>query len=149
MTAAKDKGTGWERDLSRSLRAFFVGRFGLAPFRPVQEGHTDVGDLHGLGPYVAQAKAWSSWEAAIREGLDGAERQRKAAGRAYGVAFVKRVRRSVGDGYAVQTVATWARVLVRLLRAEALLEEHAPDAYAIHVQETAADLERPFPRPTA
>lgn len=146
MSAAKAKGTKWETDLVRSLSAFFGGRYGLAPRRVAQEGFQDTGDIHGIEPFIGQAKAWKSWEAAIREGLDGAEAQRTRAGAAYGVALVKRARRSIGDGYAVMTVATFARLLVRLRRAEALLAEHAQEALASHVEETAKDLAGTFPR---
>jgi hypothetical protein len=146
VTAAKAKGTRWETALVRALSAFFAGLFGLAPRRVAQEGFTDSGDLHGISPFIAQAKDWKSWEAAIREGLDGAERQKGHAGEPYGVAFVKRARRSVGEGYAVMTVATWARVLLRLRRAEALLHLARPEQYAEHVRLTAEEATADFPR---
>lgn len=139
MSAAKQKGTAWETALVRFLGDAFGGRFGLAPRRVAQEGYNDSGDIHGISPFVAQAKAYKSWEDAIRLGLDGVEKQKLHAGEPYGVAFVKRVRRSVGQGYAVMTVATWARLLLRLRRAEALLEQHCPDVWAVHSAGTAAD----------
>lgn len=83
----------------------------------------------------------------MRVGLDGAEKQRVVAGRDYGVAFVKRARKGVGEGYAVTTVATWLRVLLRLRRAEELLWEADEERYERHVAATAADLERPVTRP--
>lgn len=141
MSANKAKGTKWETDLVRSLGAFFGGRFGLAPRRVAQEGFKDTGDLHGLDPFIGQAKNWKSWEDAIREGLDGAQKQKDHAGAEYGVALVKRVRRGVGDGYAVMTVGTFARLLLRLRRAEALLDA---DALARHRQATAEDHVRTF-----
>lgn len=140
MSAATRKGTAYETLCVRALR-----RFGIGAYRPAQAGFRDVGDLHGLDPWVGQNKNWSSWEAAIREGLDGAETQRVNARQMYGVAFVKRVRRSVGESYAVQTFATWARVYVRLRRAEALLAQHAPAAHAEHMRQTAVELAAPFP----
>lgn len=143
MSANKAKGTAWESALVKTLGSFFGGRFGLEPRRVAQEGFQDTGDLHGLDPFIGQAKNWKSWEAAIREGLDGAEKQKVHAGRDYGVALVKRARRGVGEGYAVMTVATFARLLVRLRRAEALLQE--PEL-GIHREATAEDLARTFPR---
>ncbi|MDG4801741.1 hypothetical protein [Micromonospora sp. WMMD980] len=140
MSANKAKGTAFETLCVRALNAV-----GIAAYRPAQAGAKDTGDLHGLSPWVGQNKAYKSWEEAIRLGLDGAEKQRVNARESYGVAFVKRVRRSVGDAYAVQTFATWARVCVRLRRAEALLASHAPEAYARHVELTADELARPFP----
>ncbi|MEV1157753.1 hypothetical protein AB0J27_20375 [Micromonospora chokoriensis] len=147
MTAAKRKGTAFETLLVRALGAFFRLRYGLKPYRPAQAGQ-DVGDLNGISPWVGQAKAFKSWEDAMRLGLDGAERQKVAAGEAYGVAFVKRPRRSVGQAYAVMTVETWARVTARMLRAEELLSRSTTGAYAMHVAETAADLATEFPRGT-
>ncbi|MCZ9884619.1 hypothetical protein [Arthrobacter sp. B2a2-09] len=147
MSAAKQKGTKWETDLVRSLGGFFEGRYGLAPRRVAQEGFLDSGDIHGISPFVAQAKNYKSWEEAIRLGLDGAEKQKGRAGESYGVAFVKRVRRSVGDGYAVMTVATFARLLLRLRRAEALLALHARDeVQSVHERESAEDERREYPR---
>ncbi|OZV74748.1 hypothetical protein CA850_29665 [Micromonospora echinospora] len=141
MSAAKAKGTRWETALVRFFRAATV-----RAFRPAQEGFRDTGDLHGLDPFTGQAKDWTSWQAAIREGLDGAERQRVNAGQNYGVAFVKRARASTGRGYAVMTVATFARVLLRLRRAEALLAELAgpSDVFAEHCAQTARELTADF-----
>ncbi|GAA2843977.1 hypothetical protein Acy02nite_68630 [Actinoplanes cyaneus] len=134
----KAKGTRWETALVR-----FLGAATLRAYRPAQEGHKDTGDLHGLSPFIGQAKDWKSWESAIREGLDGAERQKTHAREDYGVAFVKRVRRPTGAGYAVMTIATFARLLVRLRRAERILAEVAPGRYALHrlaiADELAAD----------
>lgn len=148
MTTAKAKGTRWETDLVRALGAFFGGRHGLAPRRVAQEGFADSGDLHGISPFVAQAKNYRSWEDAMRLGLDGAEKQKGHAGEPYGVAFVKRPRRSVGDGYAVMTVATWARLVLRLRRAEELLDDHAPEAVKeAHQRQAAEEALAPVPRP--
>jgi len=135
----KAKGTRHESTVTRALRAF-----GLQVIKPRQEGRRDIGDMH-LSPFVLQAKDWTSWQDAIREGLDGAEVQVKNAGEQYGVAVVKRARRKVGEAYAVMTLATFARVVRRLLRAEALLAETRPEAYRMHAEETAAELAEPFP----
>lgn len=113
MSAAKSKGTKWETDLVK-----YLSGYGFPARRVAQEGFNDSGDIHGLSPFIGQAKNWKSWEAAIREGLDGAERQKVNAGEPYGVAFVKRARKGTGDGYAVMTVQTFADLLRRLHRAE-------------------------------
>lgn len=141
MGANKAKGTRWETALVRTLAAFFRERFGLAPRRVAQEGFADTGDIHGIDPFVAQCKDWKSWQDAIREGLDGANKQCKRAGLAYGVAFVKRARRSTGQGYAVMSVATFARLLLRLRRAEALLAATAPESAEWHAEETIKELD--------
>ncbi|MGC5319333.1 hypothetical protein ACPXB5_11405 [Micromonospora arida] len=143
MTAAKRKGTAFETLLVRALTAF-----GIKAYRPAQAGRTDVGDLHGLSPFIGQCKAYKSWEEAIRLGLDGAEKQRVHAGEAYGVAFVKRVRRSVGEAYAVTTVATFARLLIRLRRAEEALAAVAPDTAKALALWAADELAQEFPRGT-
>ncbi|WGH21389.1 holliday junction resolvase [Arthrobacter phage Emotion] len=146
MATNKAKGTAWETSLVRSLGAFFRGASGLEPRRVAQEGFLDTGDIHGIDPFIAQAKNYKSWETAIREGLDGAEVQRVRAKRDYGVAFVKRARRSTGDGYAVMTVATWARLLLRLRRAEDLLGQADPALLAYHREATGLDNDAAFPK---
>lgn len=142
---AKQRGTRFETAIVRALGAFWRGRFGLKPYRPAQAGK-DVGDVNGVSPFVLQAKDYRSWQDAIREGLDGAERQKTNAGEVYGVAVVKRARRPIGDAYTVMTFATWARLVVRLRRAEHYLSTVAPASLAAHAEETAADLDEEFPR---
>ncbi|QIG58512.1 RusA-like Holliday junction resolvase [Arthrobacter phage DrSierra] len=146
MSAAKSKGTAFETLIVKALAAFFGGRFGLAPRRVAQEGFNDSGDIHGVSPFIIQAKAYKSWEDAIRLGLDGAEKQKSHAGEPYGVAFVKRPRRSIGDAYAVMTVATFARLLLRLRSAEEGLKLSDPDAYEVHAARALEDSELPFPK---
>lgn len=146
MSTNKQRGTAWETALVRVLSAFFNSRHGLEPRRVAQEGFKDTGDLHGLDPFIAQAKNWKSWEAAIREGLDGAEKQKIHAKRDFGVAFVKRARRSVGDGYAVMTVETFARLLLRLNRAESLIDANAGPDSARYWAAYEADRVTPFPK---
>lgn len=136
MSANKAKGTAYETALVRLFRAA-----GIRAYRPAQEGFRDTGDLHGLDPFTGQAKNWRDWQSAIREGLDGAETQRVNARQDYGVAFVKRARASTGRGYAVVTVATFVRLLLRLRRAEALLSDVQ---LARHRAGTAEDLAKDF-----
>jgi len=144
--AAKQKGTAYETALVRSLSGFFAGRHGLEPRRVAQSGRLDTGDLHGLSPFIGQAKAYRDIVAGLREGLDGAEAQKVRAGEPYGVAFVKRPRKSTGQGYAVLTVETWARLLLRLRRAEAALERHAPaTVWAEHSALSAQEAATPLP----
>jgi hypothetical protein len=140
---SKIRGTKWETALVRALGTFFDLRYGLAPRRVAQEGFADSGDLHGISPFIGQAKDWKSWEAAIREGLDGAQKQKANAGEPYGVAFVKRVRKPVGGGYAVMTIDDFARVLVRLRRAEAALARLSPETALEHARETVGEAMSP------
>lgn len=138
---AKAKGTAWESALVKSLSAIFGGRYGLEPRRVAQTGMLDTGDLHGLSPVVGQAKNYRNLADGLREGVDGVQLQARRAGEPFGVAFVKRVRKPTELGYAVTTVATFAAILLRLRRAETLLRENAPDAWATHVEESAQDVE--------
>ncbi|QNO12696.1 Holliday junction resolvase [Arthrobacter phage Snek] len=145
MSAAKSKGTAFETLIVRALTSFFGGRFGLAPRRVAQEGFNDSGDIHGVSPFIIQAKAYKSWEEAIRLGLDGAEKQKSHAGEPFGVAFVKRPRRSIGDAYAVMTVATFARLLLRLRSAEHYLRRSDRTAWESHASGLPSEQE-PFPK---
>lgn len=140
----KAKGTRWETAIVTALEAFFARRNGLKPYRPAQAGRNDTGDVHGVSPFVLQAKDdkshdFSGW----LDGPKGVTVQAYNAGEAYGAVIVKRVRRPVGAAYAVLRLDTLARLIVRLRRAEALLEAHAPDAYARHATETATDAVTP------
>lgn len=130
MSAATQKGTRWETALVRAL-----GAVGISAYRPRAQGAKDVGDLHGLSPFVGQAKDWRDWASAMREGLDGAEKQVVHAGESYGVAFVKRVRRPAEEGYAVMTVRTFSLVLNRLRNAEQLLGVADSTTYQEHMSE--------------
>lgn len=142
----KVAGTRWESAIRDTMRAFFGDRYGLRPFKPHHEGHEDVGDLHGFGPFVVQAKAYRSIVDGIREGLDGAERQKRPAGLAYGVAIVKRPRKSVGQGLAVMSVETFARVCIRLAQAEQAVSLFAPAELLPELdRRLAEDLATPYP----
>lgn len=118
MSAAKRKGTAWETALVRYFADRFAGRFGLVPRRVAQSGQLDTGDIHGISPFVGQAKNYRSVVDGLREGLEGVEIQKVRAGEPYGVALVKRPGKSVDRGYAVMTVETFAGVLLRLREAE-------------------------------
>lgn len=132
--ANKAKGTRWESALRDYLRDA-----GIDAYRPAQEGRADVGDLHGVDPFIGQAKDWRDLAAALREGVDGAQIQARNAGRAYGVAFVKRARAATGRGYAVMTVDTFVRVLRRLRDAEDALAWHSPARYGEHIRRHGTD----------
>lgn len=127
VNASKAKGTRWEVAVVRCLRSH-----GIPARRHVQEAVQDAGDLHGLSPFVGQAKDYADTVTALRLGVNGAERQAVVAGEPYGVAFIKRARASAGSAYAVMTLDTFARVWRRLESAESLLAAADPDAYAAH-----------------
>lgn len=124
------KGARWERAITLFLREWLGER---AVIKPRQEGYIDKGDIH-VSPFVIQAKdeAAHNFSGYVRD----AEKQAEAAGEEYGVAVVKR--RTVGPGlaYAVMTLATFRRVVVRLRRAEELLARYCPEVFhEIHLKE--------------
>lgn len=126
MSAAKRKGTAFESAIRDALNSF-ASRVGvpLKVYRPAQEGFRDTGDLHGVSPFVIQAKSWRDLTSALREGVDGAVAQARNAHEPLGVAVVKRPRRPIGDAYAVMRLEDYARVLIRLREAEDRLDDDA------------------------
>ena len=106
MSANKRKGTAWEV----AVRDYLKG-YGFNVYRPAQEGFRDTGDLHGLPLFTVQCKDWRDVTGAIREGLDGVQKQREHNGTPYGVVVVKRARKGVGESYAVLRLADFATLL--------------------------------------
>lgn len=144
MSAAKAKGTSFESLIVGALNLFARGR--LKAYRPAQTGFRDVGDVHGLSPFIIQAKAYKDLTTALREGVNGAVIQAQHAGEDYGVAVIKRPRGAIGDAYAVMRFEDFARVLLRLRRAEAELGKYAPGGErAIYGGQIDDDIAAPFP----
>ena len=117
------KGARFEKTVLDFLRDLF-GRHRV--IRPHQEGFVDVGDLH-LEPFALQLKdetrhTFSSY-------VDDAEKQALAAEMPFGAAIVKRRKLGTGRAYVVMSLNTFARLVERLHRAEALLARHAPEIY--------------------
>lgn len=106
---AKAKGTSWES----AIRDFLVER-GIPAYRPAQAGSKDVGDLHGVSPFVLQAKNYKDLASALRNGVDGANLQRVNAKERWGAAVIKRARKGVSAGYVVMDLETFAEVLAEL-----------------------------------
>jgi hypothetical protein len=109
LSAAKQKGTAHETAIVNYLNSR-----GIPAYRPAQSGFADHGDIHGVSPFILQAKDWRDWQSAIREGLDGAQKQRVNAGEPYGVAVVKRARKSIGEAYVVLRLEDFASLLLDL-----------------------------------
>lgn len=109
MTAAKDKGTRWETAIVRLL----VGA-GIPARRVAQTGSSDLGDVHGVSPFVIQAKDRRDVLDGIREGLDAVQRQAAAAGERWGVVVSKRARKPIEEAYVVMRLSTFAEVLAAL-----------------------------------
>lgn len=109
MTAQKQKGTRWE-----SAVVAYLNSRGIRAYRPAQAGFKDVGDVHGVSPFILQCKDFRDVTAAVREGVDGATVQAANAGERYGVAVVKRARKGPADAYVVMRLEDWARLLMEL-----------------------------------
>jgi hypothetical protein len=113
-SAAKRKGTAHESAIVR-----YLNERGIPARRVAQTGALDVGDVHGIDPFVGQAKNYRDLATALRDGVDGAVVQAKRVGAdRLPVAFIKRPRKSVADVYAVMPLSTFADVLLRLEQAE-------------------------------
>ena len=105
----KAKGTAFESAIRDHLKAN-----GIPAYRPAQEGYKDVGDLHGVSPFILQAKNYKDLASALREGVDGANKQRLHAGERWGAAVIKRARKGTADAYVVMDLATFTEVLAEL-----------------------------------
>ena len=132
----KAKGTRWESAIAAFLREVLTR---LQVWKPRAEGLRDVGDIH-VPPFVLQAKDYKDVATALRVGVAGAEEQARNADLPYGAAVLKTRGKGPAEGRVVMSLATFRRALVRLLRAERLLQHHAPDAYADHIAQTEQDI---------
>lgn len=110
----KAKGTKFESDVRDYLAAELADVPGVEPRRVAQEGYLDTGDIHGVDPFVIQAKAWRDTTAALREGVAGAAVQAQRAGRPFGVAVVKRPRKPISDAVVAFRLSDFARLLRRM-----------------------------------
>lgn len=140
------KGPDWESAIRNTLNGFWRKRWGLKAYRPAQSGFLDEGDIHGVSPFVLQAKDDKSFR--LSEWLDGKKGvtvQAQHADEPFGAVVVKRRRKPTAAAYVVQRLDDFARVLIRLRRAEALLETHAPEAFLRHAEETTQDYTTPMP----
>lgn len=106
---SKAKGTRWESAIAAHLR-----ERDLPAHRVVQTGSSDVGDIHGVSPFVIQAKDRRDVLDGIREGLDAVQKQAAAAGERWGVVVAKRARKPVGEAYVVMRLDTFAELLAEL-----------------------------------
>lgn len=92
----KAKGTRAETEVTNYLR-----EAGLRAFKPRQEGHKDVGDIH-VGPFTLQVKNYPrDLLGAIRDAVKGYQVQRVNAGLPFGAGVVKRPRMPISEAYVV------------------------------------------------
>lgn len=102
----KAKGTRAETEVTNYLR-----EAGLRAFKPRQEGHKDVGDIH-VGPFTLQVKNYPrDLLGAIRDAVKGYTVQRGHAGLPFGAGVVKRPRLPISEAYVVIRLADFPDVV--------------------------------------
>jgi hypothetical protein len=106
-TPQKRKGTAFES----AVRDYLNDAWHIPAYRPAQTGYRDVGDLHGVSPFILQCKNYANLADALRDGVDGALVQRSNAGEKYGAAVIKRPRKPVADAYVVMPLSEFGQLL--------------------------------------
>lgn len=101
----KSKGTAFETAIYR-----FLQDAGLFAYKPRQEGHKDIGDIHAP-PFVIQAKNYKDIPTALRAGVDGAAVQRRHARMPFGVAVIKRPRKPIEEAYVVMRLGDFPKLV--------------------------------------
>ena len=104
------KGSAWETEVARYLKE----EFPLVE-RRVKNGRLDRGDITGIPNVVIECKAERT--IALPEYLDELEVEQDNDSASFGFVFVKNRRHGVGDGYAVQSIASARRTLAALREA--------------------------------
>lgn len=102
----KARGTKFES----AVRDYLISR-GVPARRVAQTGRLDTGDIHGVSPFILQAKAYRDMATALRDGVAGANVQAPRAGEPFGAAVVKRPGKSIADAYVAMDLATFASLL--------------------------------------
>jgi hypothetical protein len=105
-STAKKAGTSWETDI---VRALVDAGWPYAERRRLS-GAADKGDIAGVPGVVIEAK--NVGEIKLSAALDEALRERDNAAAVYGVAWIKRARKSAAeDGYVVMDGAQFLSLL--------------------------------------
>lgn len=105
----KARGTTFER----AVRMFFLDHE-IDAYKPAAQGLADSGDIHGVSPFVVQAKDWHHVTSAINAGLAGAAKQKQVAGELYGAAVVARRDRPVREAYVVLSMEDFVDIIHEL-----------------------------------
>lgn len=105
----KARGTAFERAVRRFLLDHHIDAY-----KPAEQGLEDSGDIHGVTPFVVQAKDWHHVTSAINAGLAGAAKQKQVAGELYGAAIVARRDRPVREAYVVLTMEDFVDIIHEL-----------------------------------
>lgn len=123
-SANKAKGTRYESEIRD-----FLNSVGFDVKRVVQMGRADQGDLHGYPLHIIEAKSVKTID--LPSFVRQADREAVNAGEPFGVCFVKKVRGSTDEGYAVRSIATDIRLVRRLRDMENALQVVAPAGWAL------------------
>lgn len=99
-------GPRFEHDLVVAFKAA-----GIKAVQPRQDRPVDVGDIHVAGDVVVQAKAWRNLAQAVREGLAGAQAQKRRAHRPIGVVVAKQAYKSVGEAVVAMPLSDFILLL--------------------------------------
>lgn len=90
----------------------FLKAEGLEAAKPRQTKWYDVGDIWVGDDVILQAKFYTNFTSALRDGVTGAQLQAERARRPYGFAVIKRPGKPIADAY----VALPLKDLVKLLK---------------------------------
>lgn len=102
----KARGTAFELAVRR-----FLLDHEIDAYKPAEQGLEDSGDIHGVTPFVVQAKDWQNVTGAINAALHGAAKQKKVAGETYGAAIVARRGRPVREAYVVLSMEDFVDIV--------------------------------------
>lgn len=105
----KTRGADFEREVRR-----FLQDHDIDAYKPAEQGLRDSGDIHGVTPFVVQAKDWQNATGAINAGLEGVAMQKGEAGEDYGAAIVRRRGRTVREAYVVLSMEDFVDIVHEL-----------------------------------
>ena len=111
---SKNKGSQFERDVVRVLTDSGIKAERIRAGWSDDRGDLDTPEL----PIAWQCKNRQDLSRALREGVDGSQIQAENAGKAFGVAVVKRNQRPTADAYAVMSLNQFLS-LIECLNTEA------------------------------
>lgn len=105
----KKRGAAFELAVRR-----FLMDHDIDAYKPAEQGLSDSGDIHGVTPFVVQAKDWQNVTSAINAALAGVARQKKYAGETYGAAIVARAGRPAREAYVVLSMEDFVDIVHEL-----------------------------------
>ena len=104
MSKSKQKGTKWETDCLELVKKVYP-----EAIRSPAWGAEDRGDLYGTGDFLVECKAVKSFN--LSQFIEEAKAEAQNAGKKFPVVFLKRPRKSTGQGYAIMEIATFIELM--------------------------------------